>query len=98
MTLSIRTQPRSERPARWTNRPHRAKKRAYMVFAGNGQRPPSSLLEQPLEICPAAFMSASMLTRQRRHKLLPAKGMTHVGGAALIVLYLVFVILQVLWL
>jgi cation:H+ antiporter len=30
--------------------------------------------------------------------LLPAKGMTRVGGAALIVLYLLFVVMQVLWL
>jgi cation:H+ antiporter len=30
--------------------------------------------------------------------LLPAKGMTRVGGAALIVLYLLFVVVQVLWL
>jgi cation:H+ antiporter len=29
--------------------------------------------------------------------LLPAKGMTRVGGAAMIVLYLVFVVVQVLW-
>jgi cation:H+ antiporter len=29
--------------------------------------------------------------------LIPAKGMTRVGGAALIVLYLLFVVVQVLW-
>jgi Ca2+/Na+ antiporter len=29
--------------------------------------------------------------------LVPAKGMTRVGGAVMIVLYLVFVVVQVLW-